>query len=336
MKQIAHQNHFVSQFYLRQWSEDGTGIYRYDTLVPSATVPLWQKVSIEKNAVFQDLYTSTQSGLENDDFERWIKRDFEDPAKPALDKVINNKSLTQDDINRLVLFLALQDVRTPTAYGESAKRWKNTFPKLLENTMKLSVKKLEKMKGKKIHRKAKDKHRFSLDGLINTTIVRDENGAYLKTELLAGRELWLRQQRHLLTGIAKYLLQQKWSIFYPCNGVEWFTSDHPVVRLNYYSNGNFDIRGGWGNKNGNVFMPLSPKHLLFTQIDFPETKLYESISVEETMQLQNILAQRAYKWIYAQKPLKEVEYLRPRLVDKEAFNKDLEQQRNWHKNQSNT
>ncbi len=58
----------------------------------------------------------------------------------------------------------------------------------------------------------------------------------------------------------------------PAYGRHWFTSDHPVVKLNYYGQGNYDLKGVWGKKGGYIFMPISPHHLLFTEFgnDLPD------------------------------------------------------------------
>ena len=63
--------------------------------------------------------------------------------------------------------------------------------------------------------------------------------------MIVGRDLWLFGSVRLLTQTAKVLLEQKWSILRPPEGLEWFTSDDPVVRLNYYAENRYDFKGGW-------------------------------------------------------------------------------------------
>ena len=339
MENITHDNHFVPQFYLQHWSQGGKKIYRYDILVPHESIPAWKHAPIKSSAHFRDLYTSVHDQEESDEFEKWIKQKFEDPAKPVLDKVAKDENLSEADWENLIRFVALQDVRTPTAYLESAERWSKTMPGLIKDVSQKSIKILEAAaKNHSVMIKKKNNRKSSLDGIIKTrVIVKETDGEkdeyQLETTVLAGRQLWLYQQKMLLTKTVKALLQHQWSIFRPCNGAEWFTSDHPVVRLNYY-NGKYDFGGGWGRAKANIIMPLTPTHLLFTQIGDNEIPDRRVLSIEETMMFQNFIAERAGKWIYASKPLKEVEHLRPRVVDKDAFQKEIEQQNNWHANQS--
>ena len=68
----------------------------------------------------------------------------------------------------------------------------------------------------------------------------------LKGEIIAGRGLWLFSIRHSLRQTAKVLRQHKWTILRPPEGLSWFISDDPVIRLNYYERGKYDFRGGRG------------------------------------------------------------------------------------------
>jgi hypothetical protein len=326
----------VPQFYLNYWSRDKKMIYRYDLLVPNDKVPIWKYVSIKGNAYFPDLYTSIQDGTENEEFERLVKQDYEDPAKPIFEKVIKDKSLKKSEIDILVRFLALQDIRTPTAYNEFVQRGKN-LPPIIERVMKKAVKDIEESREKPIVAANPEKYSDKfLNGSIKTTVSRNENGAggVLETQVDVGRQFWLFGQYNLLENAAKRLLEHEWIIFRPFKGQEWLTSDHPVVRLNYYENGSYDLRGGWGVENGNIVMPLSPNHLLFTQIGSREVPPTKELPLTTTNFFQRLIVERAYKWIYASKPPKYIYMLRKRVVDKVAYENEIKNQNEWHKVQS--
>ena len=47
MKDITHRNHYVPQFYLKNWSNDGNKLWVYSLLVPHVKVPYWKEKSIE-------------------------------------------------------------------------------------------------------------------------------------------------------------------------------------------------------------------------------------------------------------------------------------------------
>lgn len=92
-KQITHNNHYVPQFYLKNWSEDRNTIFTYPLLVSNENVPYWNRESIRNIAVWRDLYTRKIEQQEIDDFESWFDREFEMPMKPVLDKLLRDKKL---------------------------------------------------------------------------------------------------------------------------------------------------------------------------------------------------------------------------------------------------
>lgn len=335
MSQITHDNHFVPQMYLKQWSADGIRIWSYRTLVSHQNTNKWVLRSIRGVAFHRDLYTEVSNGIEIDEFEKWLEAEFETPAQEALLKVIREEPLTEADWSKLTQLLAAQDVRTPTSYLEAIDRWNKTLPTLLQNTLEDSVKKLEdfKREGKTFERVDTTNSLFSKSLKVN--VIRNpkpEDGGFIEAKVVAGRTLWIESQRFLLQKTAKTLLKHKWGIAKPAKGFEWFTSDHPVVRLNYYKEGSYDLKGGWGKAKGNLIMPLSPNHLLFTQIgeDVPD---YFVFSKEKTIEIQKFIAERAFRWVFSKSPLKIIEKYRPRKVDGELYNSDEENLKHWHENQ---
>jgi len=161
----------------------------------------------------------------------------------------------------------------------------------------------------------------------------ETNEGVIRVEAVLDRHLWLESQRHLLDKTAKVLLSHSWSIVEAATGTEFFTSDHPVVRVNYYGEGNYDLKGGWGKRGGNVLMPLSPKYLLLTQIGehLPDRFV---LSARQTSEIKRFIAGRAHRTIFAHKKMPEVERLRPCLVSLEIYREEQEAWRNWHAEQS--
>ena len=90
MKQITHDNHFVPQFYLKQWSDDDLHIWAYRLLVSNINVPKWNYRSIDRVACLRDLYTLHENGEDIDDFEKWLEADFENPVSNSLSKVLKD------------------------------------------------------------------------------------------------------------------------------------------------------------------------------------------------------------------------------------------------------
>ena len=220
---------------------------------------------------------------------------------------------------------------------ESTERWQKTLPELLQKTIKESVRRIENNENGDLDIESKSPTREGTPRLFEDLLeietissAESETGqGYIKAQITAGRKLWLQSQKLALTKTISALKNHKWCIVRPARGHQWFTSDHPVIKLNYYGEGNYDLKGGWGKKGGNIFLPISPKHLLFTEIgdDMPDRLTF---SPAQTKQLQSLIAERAMRWIFADRPLKLVAKLRPRHVDPEAFKQERRELENWH------
>ena len=251
---------------------------------------------------------------------------------------MKDNSLSAIDWERLASFLGAQDVRTPSSYLESMERWEKTLPNRMQETLEKSVRKLEEIKsrGETIQQSSTSDNPLFKNTLkiqIHPSSEPDKEQGYIKAEVVTGRAFWLECQNLFLTKTVKVLQAHKWSIVRPAKGSQWFTSDHPVVKLNYYKDDNYNLKGGWGNKGANIFMPISPRHLLFTQIgdEFPDRF---TLTTEQTRKFQSFIAERSFRSIFAREPLKIINKLRPRNIDPEAFNHELELWKKWHEQQS--
>lgn len=79
-------------------------------------------------------------------------------------------------------------------------------------------------------------------------------------------------------------------------------------------------------------MPLSPRHLLFTEVgkDIPNRMTFSS---DQTKQIQGYIAERALRWIFGRDRLVLVKNLRPRHVDQDIFKRESDQWSKWHEQQ---
>ena len=333
MNQVTHDNHYVPKVYLKQWSDDSLHVWAYRLLVSNENVPEWQHRSMDKTAFLRDLYTEIENGEEIDEFEKWLEFEFENPVQKSIRKVLKDNPLSSRDWELLASFLGAQDMRTPQSYLESTERWERTLPDLMQKTLDNSVRKLEDEEFRKSIEVSSNDESSLFNGVLEINVVKSsetENGqGYIQAEITTGRKLWLQSQRLVLTETIKALKEHKWCIVRPARGFQWFTSDNPVVKLNDYGNGSYDLKGGWGRKGGNIFMPLSPRHLLFTQIgyDLPDRL---TLTSEQTNQFQRLIAEGAFRWLFAREPLSFIGKIRPRHVDPEAFKDEEEQWGNWH------
>ncbi|MDD4673977.1 MAG: DUF4238 domain-containing protein [Bacteroidales bacterium] len=231
----------------------------YRTLVSHDTVPVWKKCSVAAIAYHKHLYTRMVSGEESDEFERWLDSEYETPANRALEKVVSNQRLTVNDWQVLIKFLAAQDVRTPARLYEHLKRSRESLQEALENTLQVLKEKLEcdeKIDGANL--KVTNQTASLLPLRVTTESSSGEKEVTIKAETYIGRGTWLFSIRHLLENTFKVLLNHKWTIVKPAKGFKWFTSDNPVVKLNFTNSQNYDLKGGWGNPKGNIFSQSVP------------------------------------------------------------------------------
>jgi Protein of unknown function (DUF4238) len=335
-KEFHRDNHYVPQTYLKHWGDTDGRVWAYRVLVSHPNVPLWKHSSIKGLGYHTHLYTRAVASDLTDEVERWLESDFETPAGEVIQKVVDDARLTSQDWSHLIRFLAAQDVRTPARLMEMLQRWNQTLPKLIDDTLKDSVRKLEasKREGKPLDRgNPIDAGYFPLR--VTTELVPGEKQGILRAETVVGRGLFLFNLKHFLTKTVNALLAHKWTILRAPKGIEWLTSDDPVVRLNYHNSTKYNFGGGWGSIGTEIFLPLSPHHLLYTRIGIKPPQRGTVISAEHANQLQRFTIEHAHRFIFSVTPEESVSELRPRIVDPVAFVADVEQWKRWHEEQTN-
>ena len=327
--QVTRDNHYVPQSYLRSWSSDSNKIWCYRILVSNENVPLWKHESIKNIAYVTDLYSCINNNAICDTYEKWIKNEFEDPGFEAICKLNNSEKISRNDLEKLIRFLALQDIRTPCNYFETAERWNKVFPQVASEVMRNTVNRINENDFEYNNKNQNEKPMFT-NIKAHVTPIEKDGKKYLSFEMEApfNREAWIDEQKQLLEKTAKCLLKHSWSIFRSAKDINWFTSDHPVARCNYYSKYNWDLLGGWGNTKGNILMPLTPKYLLFTQIgDTCEEE--KNISADKTMEINDILLARAYRYIFSTREINRVSKVRCRIVNKSKYDEEVFFWKSW-------
>lgn len=77
---------------------------------------------------------------------------------------------------------------------------------------------------------------------LTTEFVDGSEFGTLKVETAVGRASWLWSIQRILNTTASILHQHHWTILRPAQGMNWFTTDKPVIRLNFYRPGSYDFR----------------------------------------------------------------------------------------------
>lgn len=296
---------------------------------------LWKAYSVQGIAYHSYLYTRIVAGRESDEIEQWLEREYETPAEDALQKATSGGRLRPSDWRVLVRFLAAQDVRTPARFVESLPRWHKTMQDILDKTLEKSIQDLEsrRPRGKEPLPAESSLERYFPLSIKTETIPGEELGT-LRVETVIGRALWLYEIKHLLTKTANFLHQHRWTILSPPEGIKWFTSDDPVIRLNFHDLKKYDFGGGWGSQGTEIFMPLSPNHLLYTQVGNRPPRRGACFSFDQAELIRRFIAEHAHRIIFAAEPDALVPRLRPRIVSLDLVRDERRQWSTWHEEQT--
>jgi len=330
--QITHNNHYIPQFYLKNWSQDGISVFAYSLLVPDSRIPYWNRRKIKSTAVWNDLYTRNEGEKEVDDFERWFDREFESPVKMVFDKLLQDNSLDKDESRKLSRFIGAQHLRTPACLNELMARWRKEMPKTVEDVMQKASKELE-ANPQIINSQPQISEESKLLPIKVSHNEINEEMSQLKVDTLIGKGMYLFALKHLLTKTVSALEKHQWHVIHAVDGVSFPTSDDPVICLNYNSELEYDFKGGWGKKNGNIIMPISPKLLLITQIDSNMSIKQLDYSEHWSKFFRKIIIEHAHRYVYAIEPQKGMLAINPRRVDAVLFEKEKSIMAGWHEEQ---
>jgi len=274
------------------------------------------------------LYSQLKDQELDDEVEQWFDKDFESPAQSALNRAMRDLRLSSDDWIKLIKFVALHDARTPARLQDHMERAQKWFPKILEKLEKDLPQKNSEWQQENYHF-IKDRDHIPLK--ITPVYEEGEEKAFIKIESYIGRSTWLFSLKHILNinSTIKILHNHKWTIIRPCKGMKWFTSDNPVIRLNFISQNQYDLKGGWDVKRGNIMFPLDPD-LLFTEIGCKPPIKGTRFDRGKTLFIRKIIAENSYRMIFSNEPDPEIEGYSPRIVDHKLFRQEQEMWEKWH------
>jgi len=165
---------------------------------------------------------------------------------------------------------------------------------------------------------------------LKISIDRESHATTLKAQSVIGRGLWLFNIKRALTNTVNVLLKHKWTILKSPNGINWCTSDDPVIKLNYYRKGHYDFKGGWGSTGTEIMLPISPCHLMYTKIGEKPPRRGTVVSEDHAKMIQQFIAEHAHRLIFAVKQDPIIERLRPRVENKALYDDEVQQWNRWH------
>jgi hypothetical protein len=284
-------------------------------------------------AVRRDLYTLSRNGSDSDEIERWLNAEFEQPGLDASERLLAGSRLTKADWEALIKLYALQEFRTPSSFILFMQRWEKTLPNLIQETLASIAQAVSApLFPEEDTRKSEEFARLSKI-VLHDPEEGNGGGRTLEASITAGRGLWMYVLKYLMSGRSiERLLSHEWSILTPYGSAEWPITDHPSVRVAFNSLKDYSFDGGFGKRNNDLFMPLSPRHLLFAQVGKKHER-YFTATLDHTIILQTLLVRRAHRYVFATAPSNWIEQLRPRTVDADLTRAEQEGWQRWHSEQ---
>jgi len=338
MNQFSRDNHYIPQFYLKQWSTgDLHHVWEYKLLVSHENVPDFQLVSIKGSTGWQrDLYTGLIRSKETDEIEHWFANEIEHPAQYVMEKIENCERISNNEMKSLVRFVAAQHVRTPAAYF----RAKSIFENCITNVISRDTAKLTHSAAKYIVQSNDDKKytRYSKWLPVKLELLQaDDEYNKLKIQFTTGftRNAWHFMNQNLLENTYNCMIEHDWRVIKVPPGVELYTSDDPAVFLNYTGRHDYNFNGGWGCKNGNAFFPISPSNFLFTEMGNGDIGNFVNTNIHTlTYWMQKVTIENAFRSIYLVSKNDNILLCRSRNVNADAYNHEKTIWKEWNKIQA--
>ncbi|MGX7071649.1 DUF4238 domain-containing protein [Helcococcus kunzii] len=321
---ISRNNHYVPQFYLKNWSKDNKNIFVYKTIVPDKRVPIWNLQSIKKTATMRDLYTF-YDGLEESDYFEKTFGGIESDVKNIIDDILITNKVNKHHLEKLVKYLTIQLYRTPRGIKLLIDFFERTMKKFSEhevdNLIQKSINKAKekyKIKGKLKIRKDLEKIEF-VSSFNPTRVKLNSKDNTIEISSVVVRESALNGINFLINYVYENNLKnQKWYLINALPGFSFPTSDNPVITFRKNIN-EINFTRGWGLENSIIMMPLSPKTILIT-------KQGSDLNLDKSANLaffQNtifkIICDNADREIYCEDKNIDITKKRKRLVDREVF-----------------
>ena len=325
---VCRANHYVPQFYLRNWGTDNK-VFVHRLLVPHEKYPEWEHCAIKNTAYIDNLYVRIEDGAEYDDFEIDFNKQVETPAKPVLDKICAEQKLTPADWRILCDYITAQYVRTPSFYNWAAEWGKKTVPDAIESVLN-AIARSAKKPDPRPH--SSEKNNLIPVELNLSKREEDEDHTYLEVRSVVGKNLWLYVISHTLSSdsvLKREFQSMKWSIVTAPDGVVWPTCDAPIVIARIEQSGNLICTDGLGNKDRIVIFPVSPTKVLlathkrvFTWRFQADEALYRRIKA--------IIVKNAFMYVYSCFEDPEIPTIRSRFVNEAEFVRLKREYASWY------
>ena len=307
---------------LKNWRNENSVVCCHKYLVPVASVPDWKHVPSGGTGYRNHLYKQKRSETRYDELEDWFNEKIENPAAPAIEKIITDSLMTVEDWHKVIKFAVLQQLRTPAAFFDHVKTLHEVLPVIQRDVLAEAKEKLERGELSIESEEPKGISKQDYPCMFSTIQDEETDTVTIKLETAPGRSTWLFDIKNMIDKIFSHAKRHKWTVIKPSKGFNWPINDLALIRLSFKNAQNYTFGGGWDNPNGNLILPLSPQHLMITQIK-SKSKMFkrgQRVDLEMTNLIRKIIAESAFEFIYSKNKDDDLLKYRKRLVDLNEYN----------------
>lgn len=289
-KEFKRDNHFVSECYLNMWKGKLNKVYVCKKYIPRENYRLWTDKYPSQIGKIKNFYVRYDGEKETDDFEDLFSLGFENKLSIILKKIDNQENLTEEDKVVLYKFIATQRYKTIDGLSRIKSINERNLPNIMTNE-------IENFKFNPNSPKIESDLGEFLPIKIDFEKV-DEKSTNVVATAINGKSLWLMGLKRLLLNGDKMLSNHKWIFIKAPAKKFWYTSDNPVITLNFNNENDYNFLGGFGSKGSNIIVPISPKILMLTQIGTDFTT-FEVASEEFYNLIQKLICENATNCVYS-------------------------------------
>jgi hypothetical protein len=249
----SKRHHAVPRFYLERFAKD-------DGLVWLHNVENVTAVRVNpKDAIVEKYLYSPEVGQnpKDDSFEKFLAERIEGPAAPCLERLANGEEISSEDRQRIALFIAYQEYRSQYMRDMVT----GFVTEIARDFVDVSLQNRDYMKSafEKMGRPITD------EKLAEMTEAWNRGGVAVEATKIA----WLHASRNCIE-IGLMLYKMPWLVVEAPDGVEFLTSDTPIVKVLTDRNVPEMYAGGWLSPSAESTFALDPRRILVIRPDGKE------------------------------------------------------------------
>ncbi len=301
MSNITHNNHYLSQMYLKGFSKDNSSLNIYRVVAPHEKYPIWEKKYIKGFGSIEDIYTTYDGEKYDDELEKRFANDFENPSKDSLSKALNDEKLITRDLRNISKLVTIHIVRSPLVYNELINYVKDMSDLALPRNCNFNYDEVKK--------------RLNFMGIPNVIYTEDGNTII---DYVTGKNAYLRVMDVFINKCTELFKNTRFSIGDIDKRVNIPTSDNPVVVISKDDNGIYGYDKLLLEKGSTIIFPISNNKIVYGIVG--ETLPFRcSFDLENSKRIKDIILDNPCNYFVSKDIDDEITNKKERIIDKELF-----------------